>query len=303
LLYRLFLADERLREAARMARRRKTSAFDDLIHIASRLPWWLSLLIALIAWFWLHSYAISPPPVATADPKQITQLMAGSAFRTIAMVLQFMVPAAFVLGVVGSVIARAKRRKLIVDVASATNPGKTIEGISWQQFEQLTGEAFRRQGFTVTETGGNGPDGGIDLILHKDREKYLVQCKQWRSLKVGVAVIREFFGVIAAEGAVGGFVVTSGAFTAEAKAFASGRNIRLVEGAELNRWITASRSTQSTPPVRAPTQINPAPQLPVPSCPVCRSAMQKRTAKRGVNIGNEFWGCSQYPKCRGVVQI
>lgn len=288
-----------------MARRRKTSAFDDLIHIASRLPWWLSVLIAFVAWLFLHSVAISAPPAAITAPTQYGDFIAGHLWRTFAMFLQYIVPLAFCLGAIGSVFARAKRRKLIVDVASATKPGKTIEGISWQQFEQLTGEAFRRQGFTVTETGGNGPDGGIDLILHKDREKYLVQCKQWRSLKVGVTVIREFFGVIAAEGAVGGFVVTSGAFTAEAKAFASGRNIRLVEGAELNRWITASRSTQSTSAVRTPTQTNPVSvqQVPVPSCPVCRSAMQKRTAKRGANVGNEFWGCSQYPKCRGVVQV
>jgi restriction system protein len=106
--------------------------------------------------------------------------------------------------------------------------------------------------------------------LHKDREKYLVQYKQWRSLKVGVTVIREFFGVMAAEGAVGGFVLTSGAFTTKAKAFASGRNIRLVAWAELNRWIAASRRTQSTPPVRAPNQTNPVlvQQLSVPSCPV-----------------------------------
>jgi restriction system protein len=285
-----------------MARRRKTSPFEDLIHIASLLPWWLSLLIAFVAWYFLHSLAISPVPTLT-DPKQFGQMLTSQLFRTGAMFLQYILPVAFCFGAIGSVFARAKRRKLIVDVASATKPGKTIEGISWQQFEQLTGEAFRRQGFTVTETGGNGPDGGIDLILHKDREKYLVQCKQWRSLKVGVTVIREFFGVIAAEGAVGGFVVTSGAFTAEAKAFASGRNIRLVEGAELNRWITASRSTQNTPLVITPTQNSPVSvqQLTGPSCPVCRSAMQKRTAKRGANAGNEFWGCSQYPKCRGVV--
>ena len=287
-----------------MARRRKTSPFEDLIHVASLLPWWLSLLIAFIAWYFLHSLAISPVPTLT-DPKQFGQMLTSQLFRTGAMFLQYILPVAFCFGAIGSVFARAKRRKLIVDVASATKLGKTIEGISWQQFEQLTGEAFRRQGFTVSETGGNGPDGGIDLILHKDREKYLVQCKQWRSLKVGVAVIREFFGVIAAEGAVGGFVVTSGAFTAEAKAFASGRNIRLIEGAELNRWIATSRSTQSTPPVRSPTQINPVPvqRVSAPNCPVCRSAMQKRTAKRGVNAGNEFWGCSQYPKCRGVIQI
>lgn len=287
-----------------MARRRKTSTFEDIVYIASRLPWWLSLIIALGAWFFFHSVATSPVPTLT-DPKQYGDMLTGQVFRSLSLFLQYIIPVAFCFGAIGSLFGRFKRRKLMGDVASAIKPGKTIEGISWQQFEQLTGEAFRRQGFTVTEIGGNGPDGGIDLILHKDGEKYLVQCKQWRSLKVGVAVIREFFGVIAAEGAVGGFVVTSGIFTAEAKAFASGRNIRLVEGAELSRWIAASSSTQSESPVKTSTQTNPvkAQQVFVPRCPVCRSVMQKRIAKRGSNVGSEFWGCSQYPKCRGIVSV
>jgi len=29
--------------------------------------------------------------------------------------------------------------------------------------------------------------------------------------------------------------------------------------------------------------------------------MTLRTAKRGSNAGNEFWGCSQFPRCRGIV--
>ena len=33
-------------------------------------------------------------------------------------------------------------------------------------------------------------------------------------------------------------------------------------------------------------------------CPKCSSAMIKKTAKKGKNIGNEFWACSAYPKCR-----
>ena len=188
---------------------------------------------------------------------------------------------------------------MLEDVASATKPGKTLDGINWQQFEQVVGEAIRRQGFTVTETGGNSPDGGIDLILHKDREKHLVQCKQWRSLKVGVAVIREFFGVMAAEGAVGGFVVTSGAFTSEAKAFPSGRNIKLIEGDELNRWITASRKTSSIRPQASTRPVNPDQVATTPTCPVCTSTMTLRTAKRGQNVGGQFWGCTAYPKCRG----
>ena len=26
----------------------------------------------------------------------------------------------------------------------------------------------------------------------------------------------------------------------------------------------------------------------------------KRTARQGMNIGNHFWGCATFPKCRGV---
>lgn len=40
-----------------------------------------------------------------------------------------------------------------------------------------------------------------------------------------------------------------------------------------------------------------------PSCPKCGSAMTKRMAKNGVNAGKEFWGCSKYPGCRGIVNI
>lgn len=35
-------------------------------------------------------------------------------------------------------------------------------------------------------------------------------------------------------------------------------------------------------------------------CPKCGSAMLLRTAKRGAHAGNQFWGCSAFPKCRTV---
>lgn len=40
-----------------------------------------------------------------------------------------------------------------------------------------------------------------------------------------------------------------------------------------------------------------------PECPRCKKAMVKRSAKKGKNIGNEFWGCSDFPKCKGVIKI
>ncbi|MBF2720431.1 NERD domain-containing protein [Psychrobacter sp. NG254] len=41
----------------------------------------------------------------------------------------------------------------------------------------------------------------------------------------------------------------------------------------------------------------------VPNCPRCQGEMTKRVAKKGLNQGQDFFGCSQFPKCRGVVNI
>ncbi|MBR5840476.1 MAG: topoisomerase DNA-binding C4 zinc finger domain-containing protein, partial [Victivallales bacterium] len=40
-----------------------------------------------------------------------------------------------------------------------------------------------------------------------------------------------------------------------------------------------------------------------PKCPICGSPMRLRTAKTGTNAGSRFWGCTQYPACRGVREI
>ena len=38
-----------------------------------------------------------------------------------------------------------------------------------------------------------------------------------------------------------------------------------------------------------------------PNCPKCNSEMVKRVAKKGARQGQTFFGCRQFPKCRGVV--
>lgn len=38
-----------------------------------------------------------------------------------------------------------------------------------------------------------------------------------------------------------------------------------------------------------------------PPCPKCDRHMVKRTARRGANAGNEFWGCPDFPRCRGIL--
>ncbi len=41
----------------------------------------------------------------------------------------------------------------------------------------------------------------------------------------------------------------------------------------------------------------------VPVCPKCGEEMVVRTAKSGKRAGHQFWGCSDYPKCKGVVEL
>ncbi len=110
----------------------------------------------------------------------------------------------------------------------------TLDGMRWREFQMLVGEGFRLQGYRVVETGGGGADGGVDRLLTRPGksggEKLLMQCKQWRALKVGVEVVRELDGVMAARGGTGGFVVTSGRFADDAVSFESGRNAALVDG-------------------------------------------------------------------------
>lgn len=212
---------------------------------------------------------------------------------------------------------RKQRQALVSDVAQARN-ADALDGMSWREFELLVGEAYRLQGYRVTEIGGGGPDGGVDLVLAKGSEKFFVQCKQWKAYKVGVTTVRELYGVMAAKGATGGFVVTSGRFTTDAKDFAQGRNIELVDGPRLFAMIQQARSTQGQPaaaqretsnsmesPAPQPQSAVQAPQATAkaaaqPECPCCGAAMALRTARQGANAGNTFWGCTTYPKCRGA---
>jgi len=111
--------------------------------------------------------------------------------------------------------------------------------MSWLEFEMMVGEYFCRNGFTVTPTGSND---FIDLRLTRNDETYLVQCKHWRDCNVGVQPVREFYDMVAATGATGGYFVTSGEYTEEALEFVHGLNMRLIDGRKLLRMISGLRA-------------------------------------------------------------
>lgn len=288
-----------------MARRRRQSPAEDFIDVVALAPWWVGVALAVLGYLVLHAVAQQPisQPALGSRPEVYASSMWANVFKGLAAFGQYAVPILSLAGAAVSAFKRRQRRALLG--RAQQGGGDAVRGLSWRDFERLVGEAFRQRGYSVAERGGSGADGGVDLVLTRDRERYLVQCKHWRASNVGVPVVRELYGAMAAEGAVGGFVVTAGRFTAEAKAFASGRNVELIDGGELNQLLAAVRLPEvvNRPVEGAAPRSYSAPSAGPPACPRCGQSMVERTARRGANAGQRFWGCSRYPSCKGVVEI
>ncbi len=286
--------------------RRKNGIAEDLFKITATLPWWMGIVLAVVVYALLQPYAILKMPIQAA-PGQISHVVIEQMVRTFAYYGQYILPLLFLIGALISFLKQRKRKNLVRIVGS----GKTddpLHDINWKDFELLVGEVFRMRGFTVLENDSGGADGGIDLVLKKEGEIFLVQCKQWRAYKVSVTVVRELLGVMVTKGAAGGFVVTSGIFTSEAESFAKGQNIELIDGSMLTTMIEKARDIGSIPASTVHRVSQESSKVldmstMIPNCPQCGDPMLKRIAKKGVNVGNVFWGCTGFPKCRGVRSV
>lgn len=256
---------------------------EGLLEIFTMLPWWVSLVAAVIVYVLLKFF--------------LADMVSGPILKAVALSLQasagiLVIP--FCLTAMISAFEQFKRRRLL-DIQTGID---SIRAMSWQAFEVMVGEIYRRQKYRVEEHGGAGPDGGIDLLLFKGGRKIIVQCKRWRNTQVGVPLVRELYGIMAAEKADGCIFVSSGDYTPDALAFADGKPIELVDGTKL---VALVREVQSS---AAPKNIPAAPaDADDPSCPECGRQMIRRTAKTGTNAGQDFWGCSGFPACRGIINI
>jgi restriction system protein len=260
-----------------------------LLNEFSYLPWWVSVIAGISVYVALKF---------VFPNLEISNLYISS-FAAAAQNVAGMLASLFLIPAISSIFKHRKRNQLIKQQSSIDNLRET----SWSDFEVLVGEAFRRKGFAVQENMLGGADGGIDLTLRKDGKLHIVQCKQWRSSKVGVSIVREMFGVMTASNAESVYVVSSGHFTKDAITFAQGLPIELINGEQLLELIA---DVQNTKPLQA--SVKPVIKLtsePTNSttCPKCSSPMVKRSAKKGPNLGNEFLGCSSFPKCRHIEQL
>ncbi len=155
------------------------------------------------------------------------------------------------------------------------------ESLSGVEFERELASLFIRVGYQVEMTPPSRDD-GVDLVLRKDGQVGIVQCKRY-SQPVGPAAARELFGSMNAYPADYAILACTGGFTQGVRQFVCGKQMHLMSVHDI---VQLSERGETTPEPQA--------ILTQQRCPRCGAKMTLREGKYGM-----FLSCTRYPKCRG----
>ena len=192
-----------------------------------------------------------------------------------------------------------------------------VDQMSGLDFEKFLQYLFERQGYAVERTRYIG-DYGADLVLRNGGTRTLVQAKRYKGT-VGVKAVQEAAAARPHYGCDKAIVVTNSRFTRQARELARSNRIELWDRSKLASVVLAydarpgrraaslsagEESAASTVAATSTTAVQTTDAAPLrtagptPACPRCGSPMMLRRSKRG-----QFWGCSRFPSCRGLVPI
>ena len=188
---------------------------ESLFSILSRSPWWLSVLIAAVMFAGVRLFL---PDIAAF-------------FATLPF-----------LAIAGYALWRQLRTPSVTNAAEILG---RLRAMSWEDFSAVIGEAFRRDGYTVTAIPGSV----ADLELRRNGRVSVVCCKRWKVAQTGAGPLRELYAAKQAQDAQECIYVATGEFTANARAYAAEKAIRLLHDAALatlvarvergkRRWIS-----------------------------------------------------------------
>lgn len=307
---------------------KRTSSLEELLDATALVPWWVGVALAGASYV-LLSWVAGVDWFARAEGGVDTGGMVSAFVTVLAMFGRVALPLVFLAGALVSVsrqlrMALSRRGKTVRDMpferkdpwegvpegdlpvqraGSRAPPVKgpdvgkwslaLIQSIEWMRLEELSAAYFGQLGFRAQLPAG-GADGGVDIHLYWEdatEPGIIVQCKAWRSKQVGVEALRAFYGVMTSDKIAEGVFITSGTFSVEAKAFCAGKNMHLIDGADLLAKIGQLDGAQQQGLLALATQGD----FLTPSCPTCRIKMLFRPGKAQ---DSGFWGCANFPRCR-----
>ena len=277
-----------------------TPRIQDFVQALGKIPAFYTLPLALVSYLGCHYLATLPIVVRKgASANDLGNALAMTILKGAAMAGQFLLPIILVMGALAWAIKWNEARK-IQNLANSVTDTDTLANLSWQDFEAVVGHGFSNYGFQVQLTQA-GADGGVDLVMNKDGNLFLVQCKHYLKRTVSVDVVRALHGSMVHFGADAAYVVTSGRFTRDAEDYVQGKSIWLYNGDKLKALLTKGRdiASDSGRLVLDRTIMTKTPNT--PSCPVCGAATALQLAKQGPRSGKRFYGCTNWPDCKGAI--
>lgn len=174
-----------------------------------------------------------------------------------------------------------------------------LKSLEWKRYEEVCMEYLRIKSCDADVTS-IGADGGIDIKITDKNGNMLAigQCKSWNK-PIGVNLVRELYGVMASEKIKHGIFLTTSVFSQDAISFANNKALLLIDGDELVNLINGLKDDDKS----RIDKIATAGDYTTPTCVHCDVKMVRRTATKGKNEGNDFWGCVNYPKCRKTMFV
>jgi len=171
-----------------------------------------------------------------------------------------------------------------------------INNLDWLPFEQLVTALYTTLGYTSKRFDGPHADGGVELLLQKNKTRTLVQCKHWKVAEVDDKELDEFLGTLRREGIENGIFVTAREFTFGARRFAAMNNLVLVGAKDIIRMMDGA-NWQNNPAVKAALEQSRK------FCPRCEHDMVLKNAESGPNPAARVWVCTSQPKCNYTVNV
>jgi len=174
------------------------------------------------------------------SPWWVAALAAAGTFGVARLFLptEFAVFAASPFALIGAYVAWKQLRAPSGRSIAATL--ERLRGMSWDEFSVAIEEAYRRDGYTVKRLAA-GRNAGADYELVHGAHSTLLACKRWKATRTGIEPLRELEEARRLHEATSCVYVATGEVTAQARAFAAERNIRVLEGAELASRVKAMR--------------------------------------------------------------
>lgn len=157
---------------------------------------------------------------------------------------------------------------------------RDIDKMDGIEFEYYLEALFKKLKFKPVVTKATH-DFGADLILKSEHKKIVVQVKRSNS-KVGIKAVQEIFAAQRYHNANEAWIVTNSFYTKSATELGSACDIVMKDRNTLSKWIIKINTDYSKSK----------------NCPICHNELVVRQSNNG-----QFFGCSNYPKCKYTENI